>query len=123
ISDGRSMLAAMALGADGVQMGSRFVCSEESSAHAAFKDRVLRSGEGETMLTLKELTPVRMMRNGFFRQVQEAYAKGTSVEDLKTLLGRARAKHGMFEGDLEEGELEIGQVSGRIRDILPARVI
>ncbi|HMC96091.1 MAG TPA: nitronate monooxygenase, partial [Flavobacteriales bacterium] len=103
ISDGRSMLAAMALGADGVQMGSRFVCSEESSAHAAFKDRVLRSGEGETMLTLKELTPVRMMRNGFFRQVQEAYAKGTSVEDLKTLLGRARAKHGMFEGDLEEG--------------------
>lgn len=123
ISDGRSMMAAMALGADGVQVGSRFVCSEESSGHLAFKQRVAQAGEGETMLTLKELAPVRMMRNTFFRQVQDAYAKCASVDELKALLGRARAKRGMFEGDLEEGELEIGQVSGRIPDILPAATI
>lgn len=123
ISDGRSMLAAMALGADGVQVGSRFVCSEESSGHIAFKQHVTRSAEGGTMLTLKELAPVRMMRNAFFRQVEEAYARCASVDELKALLGRARAKRGMFEGDLEEGELEIGQVSGRIRDILPAAMI
>lgn len=123
ISDGRSMLAALVLGADGVQVGSRFVCSVESSGHAAFKQRVVQAGEGETLLTLKELAPVRMMRNAFFRQVQEAYAEGASIEDLKALLGRARAKRGMFEGDLEEGELEIGQVSGRIKDILPAAEI
>ncbi|MEO8589505.1 MAG: nitronate monooxygenase [Flavobacteriales bacterium] len=120
ISDGRSMAAAMALGADGVQIGSRFVCSEESSGHAAFKQRVLEAGEGGTILTLKELTPVRLLRNGFYGQVEKAYAKGASVEELKMLLGRARAKRGMFEGDLEEGELEIGQVSGRIKDIRPA---
>jgi enoyl-[acyl-carrier protein] reductase II len=123
ISDGRSMLAAMALGAGGVQVGSRFVCSEESSAHDAFKQRVATAGEGETLLTLKELAPVRLMRNKFFQDVQQAYANKAGVEELKALLGRARAKRGMFEGDLEEGELEIGQVSGRIKDILPAATI
>ena len=120
ISDGRSMLAAMALGADGVQVGSRFVCSVESSAHDAFKQRVLNSMEGETVLTLKELAPVRLLRNQFYREVQQAYASGASVEDLRILLGRGRAKRGMFEGDLENGELEIGQVSGRIHDVRPA---
>lgn len=123
ISDGRSMLAVLALGADGVQIGSRFVCSVESSGHTAFKQRVVQAGEGETLLTLKELAPVRLLRNNFFQQVQEAYAKGASIDDLKAVLGRARAKRGMFEGDLEEGELEIGQVSGRITDILPAAEI
>jgi enoyl-[acyl-carrier protein] reductase II len=123
IADGRSMLAAMCLGADGVQMGSRFVCSEESSGHAAFKQRVMEAGEGDTLLTLKELTPVRMMRNGFLQEVQQAYARHASVDELRELLGRARAKRGMFEGDLEQGELEIGQVSGRIRDIKPAAAI
>ncbi len=123
ISDGRSMLAAMVLGADGVQMGSRFVCSVESSAHDGFKKRVVQAGEGETHLTLKELAPVRLLRNKFFQDVQKAYAEGVSVEGLRTLLGRARAKRGMFEGDLEEGELEIGQVSGRIQDIKPAAEI
>ena len=120
ISDGRSMLAAMALGADGVQVGSRFVCSVESSAHDAFKQRVLNSMEGETVLTLKELAPVRLLRNQFYREVQQAYASGASAEDLRILLGRGRAKRGMFEGDLENGELEIGQVSGRIHDVRPA---
>lgn len=123
ISDGRSMLAAMVLGADGVQVGSRFVCSEESSAHRAFKDRVATAGEGETLLTLKELAPVRLLRNKFFQDVQAAYAEGADAARLKDLLGRGRAKRGMFEGDLEEGELEIGQVSGRIRDIKPAAAI
>ncbi len=120
IADGRSMLAAMALGADGVQVGSRFVCSEESSAHDAFKQRVTEAGEGDTLLTLKEITPVRLLRNGFFEQVQAAYARSASTEELKALLGRGRAKRGMFEGDLVEGELEIGQVSGRLGEILPA---
>ena len=120
ICDGRSMLAAMCLGADGVQMGSRFVCSVESSGHAAFKERVVAAGEGETVLTLKELTPVRLLRNGFYAQVQKAYSEKADVDRLKEVLGRARAKRGMFEGDLEEGELEIGQVSGRLRDIRPA---
>lgn len=120
IADGRSMLAAMALGADGVQVGSRFVCSEESSAHDAFKQRVAEAGEGDTLLTLKEITPVRLLRNGFFEQVQAAYARSASTEELKALLGRGRAKRGMFEGDLVEGELEIGQVSGRLGEILPA---
>lgn len=123
IADGRSMLAAMTLGADGVQIGSRFVCSEESSAHQAFKQRVVDAGEGETLLTLKELAPVRLLHNKFFKDVQNAYAQGADKEALKILLGRARAKRGMFEGDLEEGELEIGQVSGRIHDILPAAAI
>ncbi len=120
ISDGRSMLAAMCLGAEGVQVGSRFVLSEESSAHRSFKERVAAAQEGETLLTLKELAPVRMMRNKFFQDVQQAYTANASVDELKALLGRARAKRGMFEGDLEEGELEIGQVSGRISEILPA---
>jgi enoyl-[acyl-carrier protein] reductase II len=123
IADGRAMLAAMCLGADGVQVGSRFVCSVESSAHQAFKDRVVAAGEGETTLTLKELAPVRLLHNPFFQQVREAYARGAGAEDLKALLGRARAKRGMFEGDLVEGELEIGQVSGAIADILPAAAI
>lgn len=123
IADGRSMLAAMVLGADGVQVGSRFVCSEESSAHPSFKQRVASAGEGETLLTLKELAPVRLLHNKFFQDVQQAYARGAKVEELKQLLGRARAKRGMFEGDLVEGELEIGQVSGRIDDIRPAATI
>lgn len=123
IADGRAMLAAMALGADGVQVGSRFVASEESSAHPAFKQHVVDSKEGDTLLTLKELAPVRLMRNKFFSDVQDAYARGASVEELKALLGRARAKRGMFEGDLEEGELEIGQVSAALDGILPAATI
>ena len=123
IGDGRAMAAAMALGADAVQVGSRFVCSTESSAHPAFKERVMQAGEGETVLTLKELAPVRLLRNKFYQDVQQAYARGASVDDLKALLGRARAKRGMFEGDLVEGELEIGQVSGLIRDIKPAAEI
>lgn len=123
IADGRAMLAAMALGADGVQMGSRFVCSVESSAHPAFKQHVVGSQEGDTLLTLKELAPVRMMRNAFFSELQAAYARCATVEELKQLLGRARAKRGMFEGDLEQGELEIGQVAAALQDVLPAAVI
>lgn len=123
IADGRAMFAAIALGADGVQVGSRFVACEESSAHPAFKQLVIDSKEGDTLLTLKELAPVRMMRNKFFSDVQAAYARGASVEELKTLLGRARAKRGMFEGDLAEGELEIGQVSAALDGILPAAAI
>jgi len=123
IADGRAMLAALALGADGVQVGSRFVASEESSAHPAFKQRVVDSKEGETLLTLKELAPVRLMRNKFFHDVQAAYARGASVDELKAVLGRARAKRGMFEGDLDEGELEIGQVSAALDGILPAATI
>jgi enoyl-[acyl-carrier protein] reductase II len=120
IASGRAMLAAMALGADGVQVGSRFVASEESSAHPAFKQHVVESREGDTLLTLKELAPVRLMKNTFFAEVQAAYARGASVDELKTILGRARAKRGMFEGDLEQGELEIGQVSAALDGILPA---
>ncbi len=120
IADGRSMLAAMALGADGVQMGSRFVCSVEASSHPAFKQHVVESREGDTLLTLKELAPVRMMRNPFFEEVRQAYANCASVDQLKALLGRARAKRGMFQGDLEQGELEIGQVAAGLNDILPA---
>jgi enoyl-[acyl-carrier protein] reductase II len=123
IASGRAMLAAMALGADGVQMGSRFVCSEEASSHAAFKQYVVESKEGDTLLTLKELAPVRMMRNGFFQEVQQAYARCATPEELKALLGRARAKRGMFQGDLQEGELEIGQVAAGLNDILPAAEI
>jgi enoyl-[acyl-carrier protein] reductase II len=123
IADGRAMLAAMALGADGVQMGSRFVCSEESSGHVAFKQRILEAVEGDTVLTLKELAPVRLIRNKFYQDVQAAYARCASVDELKQVLGRARAKRGMFEGDLEEGELEIGQVSAALRDVRPAGAI
>lgn len=123
IHDGRSMAAALALGADGVQVGSRFVASEEASAHLEFKKTVIQTGEGETQLTLKELTPVRLIKNEFYRQVQEAYASGATEAQLADLLGRGRAKKGMFEGDLREGELEIGQASAMIREILPAAEI
>jgi len=120
IGDGRAMLACMTLGAEGVQIGSRFVASVESSAHAAFKQTVISSEEGATILTLKEITPVRMMRNAFYAQVSAAYARCAPVDELKSLLGRGRAKKGMFEGNLDEGELEIGQVSATIKEILPA---
>jgi enoyl-[acyl-carrier protein] reductase II len=123
ISTGKQMAAAMALGADAVQIGSRFVCSNESSAHENFKKIVMNSKEGETVLTLKELTPVRLMRNEFYKKVNEAYEKGASKEELISLLGKGRAKKGMFEGDLIEGELEIGQVSGMIDEIKPAAEI
>ncbi len=123
ISSGQSMLAAMVLGADGVQIGSRFAISEESSAHINFKNKVVEAGEGATQLTLKQLTPVRMMKNKFFDSVLSAQMKGASQEELKELLGRGRSKKGIFEGDLDEGELEIGQVSGAIRDIKPAAEI
>jgi enoyl-[acyl-carrier protein] reductase II len=123
IATGRQMLAAMVMGAEGVQMGSRFVASEEASSHINFKNAVISSNEGDTMLTLKQLTPVRMMKNKFFNEVQAAEYSGASVEELKSLLGRARAKKGMFEGQLDEGELEIGQVGANVRDILPAAKI
>ena len=120
IATGRALLAAMVLGADGVQVGSRFVASPEASSHELFKKKVVDAKEGDTQLTLKELAPVRLLKNKFFQDVQEAYSKGASTEELKVLLGRARAKRGMFEGDMEEGELEIGQVSGLIHEIKPA---
>ena len=120
IATGRGMLAAMVLGADGVQIGSRFVTSEESSAHQNFKDTVVNTPDGGTELTLKELMPVRLIKNDFYNQVQELYKKKASIEELQDLLGRARAKRGMFEGDLIEGELEIGQVAGLIHKIMPA---
>jgi len=123
IATGRGMLAAMILGADGVQVGSRFVASEESSAHPAFKEVVVNAKEGDTELTLKELAPVRLIKNKFYQDVKELYKKGPTVDELKILLGRARAKKGMFEGDLEEGELEIGQIAGLIHDIKPAATI
>ncbi len=123
IATGRAMLAAMVLGADGVQVGSRFVASHEASSHELFKQKVVEAGEGDTQLTLKELAPVRLLKNKFYQDVQQAYAKGASVEDLKKMLGRARAKRGMFEGDMEEGELEIGQVAALIHDIKPAAEI
>ncbi len=123
IATGEAMLAAMVLGADGVQVGSRFVASEEASSHPEFKRMVVDAGEGDTHLTLKELAPVRLLKNKFYRDIQAAYAQGATPEQLKEILGRARAKKGMFEGDLEEGELEIGQVSAIIHDILPAAQI
>ena len=120
IATGRQMLAAMVLGAEAVQMGSRFVASEEASSHTDFKKYVLGAGEGDTQLTLKQLTPVRMLKNKFFEQVREAELKGADAEELKNLLGRKKNKKGMFEGDMNEGELEIGQVSSLINNILPA---
>src|SRR5215470_10698156 len=120
IVNGRQMLGAMVMGAEGVQMGSRFVASEEASSHMEFKKAVVQSKEGDTILTLKQLTPVRMMKNKFFQEVSQAELRGATVDELKTILGRARAKKGMFEGNLDEGELEIGQGSALIRDILPA---
>jgi len=123
IATGKQMLAAMVMGAEGVQMGSRFVASQEASSHINFKNAVVNSNEGDTILTLKQLTPVRLIKNNFYKQVQEAENKGASVEELKVILGRARAKKGMFEGQLEEGELEIGQVGANVIDILPAAKI
>lgn len=123
IATGRQMLAAMVLGADGVQVGTRFVASEEASSHGAFKQAVVHAAEGDTQLSLKKLTPVRLLKNRFWEQVAEAEKRGATEEELKTLLGRARAKKGMFEGDLDEGELEIGQVSALLDDILPAAQI
>jgi enoyl-[acyl-carrier protein] reductase II len=123
IATGRQMLAAMVLGAEGVQIGSRFVASEEASSHINFKNAVIQSAEGDTMLSLKQLTPVRLLKNKFFTAVQKAEAECASPEALQQLLGRARAKKGMFEGDMEEGELEIGQVSALIGDIQPAATI
>ena len=123
IANGRGMLAAMVLGADGVQIGSRFVASQESSAHQDFKQEVIKAKEGDTLLTLKELAPVRLLKNKFFDQVMELYKTNPSKEQLTQLLGRARAKRGMFEGDLQEGELEIGQVAGLIHQIKPAAQI
>ncbi|MBP1225753.1 NAD(P)H-dependent flavin oxidoreductase [Flavobacterium sp. 1355] len=123
IATGRGMLAAMVLGADGVQVGSRFAASKESSAHNNFKETIVNIKEGDTQLTLKELAPVRLIKNKFYQDVQKLYEKCPSKEELVALLGRARAKKGMFEGDLEEGELEIGQIAGLIHEILPVEKI
>ena len=123
IATGRSMLATMILGADGVQVGSRFAASVESSAHENFKETIVNVKEGDTQLTLKELAPVRLIKNKFYQDVQRLYEKCPTKEELIDLLGRARAKRGMFEGDLIEGELEIGQIAGLIHDIKPAATI
>ena len=123
IATGGAMLAAAALGADGVQVGSRFVASDEASCHPSFKDEVVKAVEGSTVLTLKEITPVRMLKNSFFQKIAALYEKGVDVEELKTTLGRGRAKKGMFEGDLDEGELEIGQIAGLINEVIPAAQI
>ena len=123
IATGKAMLACMVLGADGVQVGSRFVASEESSAHQAFKQVVVDAKEGDTQLTLKELAPVRLVKNKFYNELQELYKTSPTPEQLKELLGRARAKRGMFEGDLEDGELEIGQIAGLIHDVKPVSKI
>lgn len=123
IATGRQMLAAMVLGASGVQMGSRFIASEEASSHLNFKNTVIQTSEGDTQLSLKKLTPVRLIKNKFFNEVQEAELRGATTEELQQLLGRGRAKKGMFEGDLETGELEIGQVSALLKSIQPASAI
>ncbi|MBB4118138.1 enoyl-[acyl-carrier protein] reductase II [Mesonia hippocampi] len=123
IATGRGMLAAMVLGADAVQIGSRFVATPEASSHQNFKNAVVEAKEGDTKLTLKELAPVRLIKNKFFNDVEELYKTGPGIDELKALLGRARAKKGMFEGDLIEGELEIGQISGLIHEIKPAAVV
>lgn len=120
IATGRGMLAAMVLGADGVQIGSRFAASVESSSHEKFKQAIVDAQDGDTHVTLKELAPVRLIKNKFFHDVVALYSTAPTVDDLKTLLGRARAKKGMFEGDLEEGELEIGQIAGLIHEVKPA---
>ena len=123
IATGNAMLAALNLGADGVQMGSRFAASEEASSHINFKNEIVNAKEGATLLTLKDVTPVRLIKNKFFQTIYDAIQKGASVEEQKAILGRGRAKKGMFEGDLDEGELEIGQVAGLIDDILPVKDI
>ena len=120
ICTGESMIAAMALGAEGVQVGSRFVATPEASSHSNFKEEILKAEQGATILTLKELTPVRMMKNPFYKKIQNLYENGASLEELSSALGRGRAKKGMFEGDLSEGELEIGQVAAQINSIKPA---
>ncbi|MBL7941154.1 MAG: nitronate monooxygenase [Flavobacteriales bacterium] len=120
IYDGATMLASMVIGAEGVQVGSRFAATIESSAHAAFKEKIINANEGDTLLTLKELTPVRLLKNKFFEDVMSAYARKAGKEELNEILGRARAKKGMFEGDMEEGELEIGQVASSLHEIIPA---
>lgn len=123
IATGRQMLAAAALGADGVQIGTRFAASAESSLHENFKNKIITLNEGDTQLVMKKLVPVRMVKNKFFQQVQAAEDSGATAEEIKNILGRARAKKGMFEGDLEEGELEIGQVSALIREVKPVKRI
>lgn len=123
IATGRGMLAALALGADGIQMGTRFALSEESSAHAAFKNLCTTIGEGDTMLCLKKLSPVRLVRNEFYRRVAEAESNGASADELREILGARRSKRGIFEGDLTEGELEIGQVASLIRQVEPVEKI
>ena len=123
IGSGRGMLAAMVLGADGVQIGSRFAATLESSAHPNFKQTIVDIKEGDTQLTLKELAPVRLVKNKFYQEVQELYQQNSTIEELKELLGRARAKKGMFEGDLENGELEIGQIAGLIHEIKSAKEV
>jgi enoyl-[acyl-carrier protein] reductase II len=123
IATGRGMFAAMVLGADGVQIGSRFVASNESSAHINFKEEVVKTQDGDTHLTLKELAPVRLIKNKFYNELQDLYQENPTVEELKEKLGRARSKKGMFEGDLENGELEIGQIAGLIHEIKPAAEI
>lgn len=123
IATGRGILAAMALGADGVQMGSRFAASVESSAHDNFKNTILATKEGDTHLTLKELAPVRLIKNKFYNDLQDLYSKNPTKEELENLLGKRRAKRGMFEGDLTEGELEIGQIAGLIHEIKPVAEI
>ena len=123
IGSGKSMLAAMVLGADAVQIGSLFAVTEESSAHLNFKQKVIAAKEGDTRLTLKELAPVRLIKNAFYKEVEALYEKGTTLQELKILLGRGRAKKGIFEGDLENGELEIGQISGMIHEILPVKKV
>ena len=123
IGSGRGMLAAMVLGADGVQIGSRFAATVESSAHDNFKKTIVEVKDGGTQLTLKELAPVRLVKNKFFQEVQELYQQNPTIEQLKELLGRARAKRGMFEGNLDDGELEIGQIAGLIHEIKPAKEV
>jgi enoyl-[acyl-carrier protein] reductase II len=123
IASGKQMLAAMVLGAEAVQVGSLFICTPEASSHISFKQAILKAGEGDTLLSMKQLMPVRLLKNKFFEQVQAAELNGASVEELKNILGKARAKKGMFEGDLEDGELEVGQVSAQIKSIKPAAKI
>ena len=123
IASGRGMLAAMVLGADGVQIGTRFVASSESSAHQNFKEAVVTAKDGDTELTLKELAPVRLLKNKFYKDLKELYSKNPTIDELRVQLGRGRAKKGMFEGDLEEGELEIGQIAGMVSEIQPAAKI
>ncbi|HTB06031.1 MAG TPA: nitronate monooxygenase [Bacteroidia bacterium] len=123
IASGRAMLACMTLGADGVQIGTRFVASDEASVHPDFKKKIIQSQEGDTVLTMKKLVPVRLLKNEFYKKIQLAEDRGASVEELQQILGRARAKHGMFEGDMEEGELEIGQIAAAVRDIKPVKDI